>query len=87
MAIHIRDKDTERLVRELAARTGRSLTGAVRAAVAEKLEATPTPEAPARGEIDLTALKALQDEAARHPMLDARPLKVIRDELWGQTDA
>jgi len=37
MAFHIRDRETDRIVRDLAAKTGASLTEAVRVAVAEKL--------------------------------------------------
>ncbi|PTM39356.1 type II toxin-antitoxin system VapB family antitoxin [Bosea sp. 124] len=37
MAFHIRDPETDRIVRELASKTGASLTDAVREAAAEKL--------------------------------------------------
>lgn len=37
MAFHIRDTETDRIVRDLAAKTGASLTEAVREAAAEKL--------------------------------------------------
>ncbi len=37
MAFHIRDPETDRIVRDLAAKTGASLTDAVREAAAEKL--------------------------------------------------
>lgn len=37
MAFHIRDPETDRIVRDLAAKTGATLTGAVREAAAEKL--------------------------------------------------
>lgn len=37
MAFHIRDPETDRIVRDLAARTGVTLTDAVREAAAEKL--------------------------------------------------
>jgi antitoxin VapB len=37
MAFHIRDPETDRVVRELASRTGATLTDAVRVAAVEKL--------------------------------------------------
>ncbi len=37
MAFHIRDPETDRIVRDLAAKTGATLTDAVREAAAEKL--------------------------------------------------
>ena len=44
MAISIKDPDTDRLARELAAVTGESLTEAIRAALIERLERQQRPE-------------------------------------------
>ncbi|AMW03779.1 type II toxin-antitoxin system VapB family antitoxin [Gemmatimonas phototrophica] len=44
MAISIKDPDTDRLARELAAVTGESLTEAIRAALVERLERHQRPE-------------------------------------------
>ena len=41
MALNIKDRETDRLVRELAASTGESVTVAVRNAVREKIERLP----------------------------------------------
>lgn len=41
MAIIIKDKDADRLIRELAERTGESITDAVKMAVVERLERVP----------------------------------------------
>ena len=41
MTVLIKDKETDRLIRELAERTGETITEAVRKAVAQRLEATP----------------------------------------------
>ena len=38
MAIHIKDAETERLARELAARSGESITQSTKIAIAERLE-------------------------------------------------
>jgi antitoxin VapB len=45
MAFHVRDPETDRIVRALAARTGKSLTETIRAACEAKLEEVPAPEA------------------------------------------
>lgn len=38
MALHLNDRETDRLARELAERTGETLTGAVQKALKERLE-------------------------------------------------
>jgi antitoxin VapB len=43
MAVLIKDEETDRLVRALAARTGETITQAVRRAVAERLDRLPLP--------------------------------------------
>ena len=45
MAFNVKDPETDRLVRELAARTGEGITQAVKTAVAEKLERLPLDDA------------------------------------------
>lgn len=79
MAVLIRDKDADRLIRELAGRTGETITDAVRKAVAERLERTPLS---AR---EMTArrrrLSALLARADAMPTLDTRSA----DEILGYT--
>ncbi|MBZ5581624.1 MAG: type II toxin-antitoxin system VapB family antitoxin [Acidobacteriia bacterium] len=41
MAVLIKDKEADRLIRELADRTGETITDAVKKAVADRLERTP----------------------------------------------
>ena len=41
MAVLIRDQETERMIRQLAERTGETITDAVKGAVAEKVARTP----------------------------------------------
>ena len=59
MAFHVRDEETDGLVRQLAERTGLGLTDAIREAVREKLERTVR-----EGSFD-ERLKATQDEFER----------------------
>jgi len=65
MAILIKDKDADRLIRELAERTGESITDAVKRAVAERLERVP------RSKREITARKQRID--ALLVKLDAMP--------------
>ena len=44
MSILIRDKEADRLIRDLAERTGETITEAVKKAVAERLDRTPISE-------------------------------------------
>ena len=79
MALNIKDDRTDRLVRELAAETGESLTTAVTIAVRERLErlrgAVPREQ---RAE----ALLAIARRSAARPILDARSA----DEIVGYGD-
>ena len=70
MAISLKDVETDRLAREVAALTGETLTEAVRRALAERLERE------RRRRRDARSLAERLDEIARHcaslPDLDAR---------------
>jgi len=69
MALNIKDDGADRLVRELAAETGESLTTAVTVAVRERLERI-------RGAVPreqrARALVAIAERSAARPVLDAR---------------
>lgn len=85
MALNIKDRETEEVVRRLAKRTGRSITETVRnAATAELKRIDPdhaeraaklTPEQVAK----LRRIEAICEEAAALPMFDAR----TPDEIIG----
>ncbi|WAJ26484.1 type II toxin-antitoxin system VapB family antitoxin [Antarcticirhabdus aurantiaca] len=80
MALHIRDEETDALVRELASRRGIGLTEAVRVAVENEL-------ARERKRLSLRErLKPLVDEVARARKAEGMPDKAFYDELWGQAD-
>lgn len=80
MALHIRDEETDALVRELASRRGIGLTEAVRVAVENEL-------ARERKRLSLRErLKPLVDEVARARKTEGMPDKAFYDELWGQAD-
>lgn len=67
MAISIKDPDTDRLARELAAITGESLTEAIRTALAERLARHQRPE---RKYPLQTAARRLQERLASLPVMD-----------------
>ena len=85
MALNIKSQETERLVRELAKRTGLSITEAVHQAATEKLRAMEASRQ--KRLVQLTAaqreklrkLEAISKHAAALPVLDTR----TDDEILG----
>ena len=78
MALSIRDAATDRLARELSALTGETMTGAIRAALEERLAREKR-----RREADVErrrkAIDAIVDHCAALPVLDDR----TEDEILG----
>ncbi|MFZ5441335.1 MAG: type II toxin-antitoxin system VapB family antitoxin [Myxococcota bacterium] len=70
---------------ELAEETGESLTEAALRAFEERLTRLRSERAAQRKRA-LQSLHDLIEEARAQRPLDERPLKVITDELWGETD-
>lgn len=80
MAFHVRDPETDTLVRELARKRGVGLTEAIKQAVDAELKrdaAEPT---------FLEKLHALQDRVARRPKSGLKADKAFFDWLSGQED-
>jgi antitoxin VapB len=75
MALSIKDPETDRLARELAAATGESLTDAIRTALRERLARA----ARQRGDVLRTSIVRIQERVARLPVQDHRPA----DDLLG----
>lgn len=69
MAISIKDEETYRLARELAAATGESLTDAIRTALRERLEREKGRAYPGVA----AKVRRVQERVARLPVLDPRP--------------
>lgn len=78
MPFHVRDPETDTLVRDLARRRGVGLTEAIRLAVGAELKRG----APSRRE----QLRLLQDEIARLPQSGLKADKAFFDELSGEPD-
>jgi len=76
MAVLIKDKEADRIIRELAARTGETITEAVKRAAAERLERLP----PKRGRIDRARLAEAQ---AYFDSLPRRNEHLTDDEVIG----
>ena len=83
MSINLKNPEVERALQELSAETGESLTQAAGIAFRERLERVRAARK-AQQHRSLRALLDLIDEARAAPVLDSRPVKVIRDELWGE---
>lgn len=81
MAINIKDPAAEQAVRELAAMTGASITEAIRTAAEAMIEAKKAERA-AEIERRRAANEKLLEEIHKLPVLDPRPWREIRDELW-----
>lgn len=76
MALNIKDEATDRLVRELAAETGETITTAVTVAVRERLERL---QGAVPRERRLKAIRRITAESAQLPVLDDR----TEDEILG----
>mgnify|MGYP001180878750 CR=1 FL=1 len=77
MAFHVRDPETDTLVRRLAKEEGVGLTEAVKIAVREKLEAR-------KNAVPLEErVRAIQDEVARYPRTGLKADKAFFDSLSG----
>lgn len=78
MAFHVRDKETDTLVRELARKRGVGLTEAVKQAVRTELDRKEDEVAR-----KLAAMKAISDEVASWPRTGLKADKAFFDELSG----
>jgi antitoxin VapB len=76
MALSIKSQETERLAREIAAKTGESLTGAIQTALEERLERLKHQR---RSKILATQLEDILRRVDQLPILDSRPA----DEIVG----
>lgn len=74
MALNIKDPETDRLARELAALTGQPITTALREAIVDKIAATK-----ARRSAPLPGLEAIIERGRRRQVLDDRDA----DEILG----
>ena len=77
MSLNIKDKETDALVRELAQKTGRSITEAVRDAVTVKLNSLK----PVHDATMVRDLLAIGERLRQYPVVDDRPLEeMLYDE-------
>lgn len=82
MALNIKSKEADRLARELAERTGESITEAVTKALEERLGRVRRPKRSRR----LEAIREIQERISRLPVLDDRSddelLGYDKDGIW-----
>jgi antitoxin VapB len=76
MPLSIKDRETERLARDLARRTGESITVATRKALQERLRRVAGTD---RKPLLLADLAAIRRRCAELPVLDPRPPEEIID--------
>lgn len=81
MALNIKDRETDRLARELSELTGESITDAVKAALREQLEK----ERRRKGKtVDRQSIDAARAAMAALPDVDARtPDELVGYDDWG----
>jgi antitoxin VapB len=77
MAFHVRDPETDALVRELAKQEGVGVTEAVKRAVREKLRSLEQ-KIPLREQV-----RKIQDEIAKYPKTGLKADKAFFDEMSG----
>lgn len=82
MSVNLKNPDAEKLLHALADATGETLTQAATTAFRERLERLEQQQGGARRRA-LTSLLDLINEARAAPVVDSRPTKEIRDDLWG----
>jgi antitoxin VapB len=85
MALNLRNRETERLVREYARRRGLGLTEAVHEAVEVAMRNDGT-AARTPGDALLERLQPLFDRLDRYPRTGEKADKAFFDDLWGQGD-
>ena len=85
MAVLIKDEEADRLIRQLAERTGETITDAVKSAVSEKLSRTPLSEAEIAER--LRRIEAIIVKAEAMPTRDHRsPDEIIGYNEYGHFD-
>jgi len=80
MAFHVRDPETDALVRRLARQKGVGLTEAIKVAVREKIERDK------KAKPMLERIRVIQDEVASWPDTGLKADKAFFDELSGDED-
>jgi antitoxin VapB len=80
MTVLIKDEEADRMIRQLAERTGETITDAVKKAVAQRLASTPLSEKEIAER--LRRLRAIVAEADAMPTVDRRSA----DEIVGYND-
>ncbi len=83
MSVDLKNPEAERLLNALAAMTGESLTEAARQAVAERLARRQHERSGHQKRQHGSLLDLIAEARESNAALDARPLKAITDELWG----
>lgn len=84
MVIHVKDAETDRLVRELARSRGIGITEAIKEAVVEAIETDRNVAVSRRNQTLEERLKPLFDRLDRLPRPPASTDKEFFDDLWGE---
>lgn len=82
--LNIKNPEAYELAKELAARTGETLTDAVIASLRQRLESKKGLRSPEEVERIMEETRKLQERMARHPVLDPRSSAEIIDDLYDE---
>ncbi len=85
MALNLRNRETEKLVREYARQRGLGLTEAVHEAVSQAIKRDES-SGKTPGEALRERLKPLFERLDRYPRTGLKADKAFFDEMWGQGD-
>ncbi|MDA0369212.1 MAG: type II toxin-antitoxin system VapB family antitoxin [Proteobacteria bacterium] len=83
MSLNIKDEETDRLARELAARSGKSITRAVKDALRAALTSGQPDRSKNRDDM-LAAITRLQDRIAAMPRRTDKSVQEIMDEMYDE---
>jgi antitoxin VapB len=82
MAFHVRDRETDRVVRELARRKGATLTETIRAVAAKELDALIEAEAARPRRSVREAIREIQERVAARGLTGLKADKAFYDKLY-----
>lgn len=82
--LNIKNPEAYELAKELAARTGETLTDAVIVSLRQRLESKKGMRSPEEVERIMEETRKMQERMARHPVLDPRSSAEIIDDLYDE---
>ncbi len=86
MALHIQDREADRMLREFARKRGIGLTAAVKVAVTEANAIAEAKKPPRAGSLAERIRPLVEEVRARRIGVEPVDHKALMDDLWGEND-